>query len=89
MFKDVKRKIGSLLSTVREKAAEGGITASPVHRLVRDNRGNSELVAVIALIAVVLVVAVVYFMPVLKDYFQNTVPAGMKTATQNIFNFKG
>jgi uncharacterized protein HemX len=89
MFKNTKNKLGSLVSAAREKAAKGSRTPAPVHRLIRDNKGNSEMVAVVVLIVVVLVIGAVVFLPGLKDYFQNTVSPGMKTATENIFNFKG
>jgi hypothetical protein len=89
MFKGVKSKLGSLVSAAREKAAKGSRTPAPVYRLIRDNRGNSEMVAVVVLIVIVLVIGAVVFLPGLKDYFQNTVSPSMKTATQNIFNFKG
>ena len=89
MFKGVKDKLGSLVSAAREKAAKGSRTPAPVHRLIRDNRGNSEMVAVVILIVIVLVIAAVVFLPGMKDYFQNTVTPSMKTATQNLFNFKG
>lgn len=87
MFKGVKSKLGSLYSNAREKASHSFSGGTPLQRLVRDNKGNSELVAVIVLIAIVLVIGVAVFLPAMKDYFETTVAPSMKTATQNIFNF--
>ena len=87
MFKS-KSKLGSPNSISRGKATQSNSTVTPMHRLVRDNRGNSEMVAVLVLIVVVLVIAAVIFLPGMKDYIQNTVAPGMKTATQNLINFK-
>lgn len=89
MFKSAKSKLCSFVSAAREKASKSSRTLTPSHRLIRDNRGNSEMVAVVVLIVVVLVIGAVVFLPGLKDYFQNTVTPSMKTATQNLFNFKG
>lgn len=46
------------------------------------------MVAVVVLIIIVLVVGALVFLPGTKDYFQNTVFTGMKTATANLFNYK-
>lgn len=89
MFKGVKSKLSSPNSIAQGKATQSNRAATPMHRLARDNRGNSEMVAVLVLIVVVLVIAAVIFLPGMKDYFQNTVAPGMKTATQNLFNFGG
>jgi hypothetical protein len=78
MFKEVTRKLGSQLFaagvSLRSKA--------------KNNRGISEMVAVVVLIIIVLVVGALVFLPGTKDYFQNTVFTGMKTATANLFNYK-
>lgn len=73
MVKDAKG-LGSHFLTAQGKA--------------KDKKGNSEFVAVVVLIIIVLVIGALIFLPGAKDYFQNTVFAGMKTATENLFNFK-
>ncbi len=56
---------------------------------LKDQKGSSEMVAVIVLIIVVIVIGAVVFLPGLKTYLQDTVLAGIKTATEGLFNFKG
>lgn len=57
--------------------------------VLKGNKGSSEMVAVIILIIVVIVIGAVVFLPGLKTYLTDVVLAGIKTATENLFNFKG
>jgi hypothetical protein len=57
--------------------------------VLKGHKGSSEMVAVIVLIIVVIVIGAIVFLPGLKTYMQDTVLTGVKTATENLFNFKG
>lgn len=84
------RKLGSRISAAR---AKGRRALSSVKYRRMNRRGNSEMVAVAVLVIAVLVIGVlvigaVVFIPGAKTYFTDTVFSGMKTATENLFNFK-
>lgn len=89
MFNEAKKKISALYPNAQGKSPHNFKKITSMRRMFKDNKGNSELVAVIALMAVVLVVAAVVFLPGMEDFFQNTVAKGLKTATENIFSFEG
>lgn len=58
-------------------------------RIFQNNKGSSEMVAVIVLIIIVLVIGAVVFLPSLTSYIRDVILPGLKSATDNLFNFKG
>lgn len=56
---------------------------------LKNDRGASEVVAVVALIIVVLVIVTVVFLPDIKNYIDQTVMPGLAQSTKNLFDYKG
>lgn len=59
-----------------------------VCQIVKDKKGNSEMVAVIVLMIIVLVIGALVFLPGLKGYLTDTVFKDLATATSNLFGTK-